>query len=96
LINSAIPLIMLSEHRDEAAATAFLKQAIDANGFPQKVVMDKSGANYAGLENINMLLMLAGLISFVEILQVKYLNNLTTDCGLLSELASAPSDTAKN
>ena len=38
--------------------------------------MDKSGANYAGLENINMLLMLAGLISFVEILQVKYLNNL--------------------
>ena len=46
---------MLSEHRDEAAAaTAFFKQAIDANGFPQKVVMDKSGANYAGLENISM------------------------------------------
>ena len=67
---------MLSEHRDEAAATAFFKQAIDANGFPNKVVMDKSGANYAGLENINILLMLAGLISFVEILQVKYLNNL--------------------
>ena len=67
---------MLSEHRDEAAATAFFKQAIDANGFPNKVVMDKSGANYAGLENINILQMLAGLISFVEILQVKYLNNL--------------------
>ena len=67
---------MLSDHRGEAAATAFFKQAIDANGFPNKVVMDKSGANYAGLENINMLLMLAGLISFVEILQVKYLNNL--------------------
>ena len=67
---------MLSEHRDEAAATAFFKQAIDANGFPNKVVMDKSGANDAGLENINRLLTLAGLISFVEILQVKYLNNL--------------------
>ena len=67
---------MVSEHRDEAAATAFFKQAIDANGFPSKVVMDKSGANYAGLENINMLQMLAGLISFVEILLVKYLNNL--------------------
>jgi putative transposase len=38
--------------------------------------MYKSGANYAGLENINILLMLAGLISFVEILQVKNLNNL--------------------
>ncbi len=66
---------MLSEHRDEAAATAFFKQAIDANGFPSKVVIDKSGANYAGLGNINMLLMLAGLIGFIEICQVKYLNN---------------------
>ena len=67
---------IVSEHRDEAAATAFFKQAIDANGFPSKVVMDKSGANYAGIENINMLLMLAGLICFIEICQVKYLNNL--------------------
>jgi len=67
---------MLSEHRDETTATAFFKQAIDANGFPKKVVMDKSGANYAGLENINTMLMLAGLISFVKMLQVKYLNNL--------------------
>lgn len=66
---------MLSEKRDEAAATAFFKQAIDANGFPHKVVMDKSGANYAGLENINLLLLLAGLISFVEIVQIKFLNN---------------------
>jgi len=36
---------MLSEHSDEAAATTFFKQAIDANGFTQKVAMDKSGAN---------------------------------------------------
>lgn len=67
---------MLSEHRDEAAATAFFKKAIDTNGFPSKVVMDKSGVNYTGQKNINFLLMLAGLISFVEILQIKYLNNL--------------------
>jgi transposase-like protein len=40
---------MLSEHRDEEAATAFFKQAINNNGFPDKIVMDKSGANYAGL-----------------------------------------------
>jgi transposase-like protein len=44
---------MLSERRDEDAATAFFKQAINNNGFPDKVVMDKSGANYAGLANIN-------------------------------------------
>jgi len=35
--------------------------------------MDKSGANYVGLENINFLLMFASLISFVEIIQVKLL-----------------------
>jgi len=40
--------------------------------------MDKSGANYAGLENINLLPLLAGIISFIEIIQIqiKYLNNL--------------------
>lgn len=64
---------MLSEHRDEAAATAFFKQVINSNGLPEKVMMDKSSANFAGLENINLLLILAGLISFVEIRQVKYL-----------------------
>jgi putative transposase len=58
------------------AATTFLKQAINGNGFPHKIVMDKSGANYAGIENINLLLMPAGLISFIEIGQVNYLNNL--------------------
>jgi len=67
---------MLFKHRDKAAASTFFKQAIDTNGFPNKVVMDKSGANYAGLESINMLLLLAGLLSFIEICQVKYLNNI--------------------
>ena len=67
---------MLSEKLDEAATTLFFKQAIDNNGFSKKVVMDKSGSNFVGLENINFLLMLAEIISFVEILQIKYLNNL--------------------
>jgi putative transposase len=49
--------------------------------FPKDVILYavffyKSDANSAGLENINILLMLTGLISFVEILKVKYLNNL--------------------
>jgi len=34
------------------------------------------GANYAGLENINRLLVLAGLLSFIEICKVKYLSNM--------------------
>jgi putative transposase len=44
---------MLPEKRDEAAATLFFKQAINKNGFTKKVVMDKSGANFVVLENIN-------------------------------------------
>jgi putative transposase len=68
---------MLSEQRDEAAASAFFKQAIDNNGLPHKVVMDKIGANYAGIENINLLMVLAGWTGFfVEISQVKYLKKI--------------------
>jgi putative transposase len=37
------------------------------------VVTDKSDAS---LENINFLLMLAGIISFIEIIQIKHRNNL--------------------
>jgi putative transposase len=43
----------LSEHGDEAAATAFFARAIGNNGFPDRVVIDKSGANLAGLQNMN-------------------------------------------
>jgi hypothetical protein len=43
---------MLSERRDEDAATAFFKQAINNNGLPDKVVMDKSGANYRIKNNV--------------------------------------------
>ena len=67
---------MLSERCDEDAATAFFKQEINNNGFPDKVVMDKSGANYAGLANINLLLILAGFATMIDICQVKYLNNI--------------------
>lgn len=50
---------MLSESRDEAAATAFFARTIRTNGWPDKVVIDKSGANLAGLDNINVTLILA-------------------------------------
>jgi len=38
--------------------------------------MDKSGANYAGLANINLLLILAGFATLIDICQIKYLNNI--------------------
>ncbi len=67
---------MLSERRDEAAATAFFTRAIGNNGLPDRVVIDKSGANLAGLQNMNILLILNGWFWLIEILQVKYLNNI--------------------
>ena len=67
---------MLSEHRDDAAATAFFTRVIDSNGFPDRVVIDKSGDNLAGLQNMNCLLNLNGWFWLIEVLQVKYLNNI--------------------
>ena len=67
---------MLSERRDEAAATAFFTRAIGNNGFPGRVVIDKSGANLAGLQNMNCLLILNGWYWLIDILQVKCLNNI--------------------
>ena len=37
------------ECRDEAAAAAFFAREIGSNGFPDRVVIDKSGANLVGL-----------------------------------------------
>lgn len=67
---------MLSEQRDADASTAFFKRTIETNGLPEKVVIDKSGANFAGLRTMNMLFWLCGIYYFIDILQVKYLNNI--------------------
>lgn len=66
---------MLSEQRDEAAATLFFARTLERNGIPDRVVIDKSGANEAGLLNMNILLFLAGCVHLIDIIQVKYLNN---------------------
>ena len=67
---------MLSKHRDEPAARAFVNKAIGQNGLPKKVVIDKSRANLAALESMNLALFLMGcFFLMVDILQVKYLNN---------------------
>ena len=51
---------ILSRQRNETAATAFFQQALDDHGLPSKGVIDKIGANNADLEDINILLVLAG------------------------------------
>lgn len=67
---------MLSERRDLAAARRFFKKAITANGVPERVVIDKSGANLAGLQAVNTILKFTGTGRIIEIRQVKYLNNI--------------------
>lgn len=67
---------MLSERRDEAAATTFCAKAIGNNGWPVKVIIDKSGSNAAGLFNMNCLLVMFGWCRLIDILQIKYLNNI--------------------
>ena len=71
---------MLSEKRDEQAARAFFEKAIGSSGIPDKVNMDKSGANKAGVDTINLrlalLFMMGGLFLQINVRQVKYLNNI--------------------
>nr|SHO00090.1 Putative transposase [Moritella viscosa] len=67
----------LSERRDEPAARAFFEKTIGSNGLPDKVVIDQSGSNIAALDTINVRLWLSGyMLSMIEVLTVKYLNNI--------------------
>ena len=67
---------MLSERRDKPAARRFFQRAIGNNGVPDRIVIDKSGANLAGLEAVNVILKFTGTGQTIKILQVKYLNNI--------------------
>lgn len=64
---------MLSKRRDEAAATALFKIAIGNNGWPDKVVTDKSGSNMAALFNISCLLVMSGWCWLIAVRRTKYL-----------------------
>ena len=58
----------------------FLKKAIGSSGVPNKVTIDKSGANKSGIDTINLqmalLFMMGRLFLQIHIRQVKYLNNI--------------------
>jgi putative transposase len=57
---------MLPKHRDTAAARRFFK----------RVVIDKSGANLAGLQAVKVILKFTGTGTLIKILNAKYLNNI--------------------
>ncbi len=67
---------MLSKRRDTAAARRFFKRAVGTNGIPDRIVIDKSGANLAGLQSLNVILKFTGVGRIIDIVQSKYLNNI--------------------
>lgn len=67
---------MLSEHRDEAAALRFLAKAVTSNGLRRSCVIDKSGANTAGLAGMNNALRRVGSDHRIRVYRSKYLNNI--------------------
>lgn len=62
---------LLSARRDKAVARRFFDKAMRAHGVPDKVAMDKSGANKAAIDDIN-----DGLENSIVVRQVQYLNNI--------------------
>ena len=62
---------LLTAKRDMAAAKRFFDKAMQTNADPEKVAMDKSGANKAAIDSIN-----AGRDVPIVVRQVKYLNNI--------------------
>jgi putative transposase len=62
---------LLRAKRDKTAAMRFFEQAMQDNGIPEKVTMDKSGANKAAIDQIIEDQNLSILVR-----QVKYLNNI--------------------
>ncbi len=62
---------LLAAKRDLRAAKRFLKKAIRNNGEPEKINIDKSGSNTAGIQAINK-----QTGSKIETRQFKFLNNI--------------------
>ena len=62
---------LLRAHCDEAAAQRFLARAMDLHGVPEKITIDKSGANTSAIVSIQAD---SGLP--IELRQSKYLNNI--------------------
>ncbi|CAN2536083.1 IS6+family+transposase+ISBmu21 [Methylocapsa aurea] len=62
---------LLTAKRDRKAALCFLRKAIGQHGKPEKITIDKSGANTAAIESYN-----AEHEADIEIRRIKYLNNI--------------------
>ena len=61
---------LLTSHRDRDAAETFLRKAIHTQGLPEKITIDKSGANTAAITHYNKMQK-----ATIIIRHCKYLNN---------------------
>ncbi|SCZ86811.1 IS6 family transposase [Nitrosomonas mobilis] len=62
---------LLTAKRDKGAAKRFFDKAMQASDIPEKITMDKNGANKAAIDEIN-----ANREISMMVRQVKYLNNI--------------------
>jgi putative transposase len=62
---------LLTAKRDKKAAMRFFEKAMQANSIPEKVTMDKSGANKSAIDQL-----IKDKNITVEVRQIKYLNNI--------------------
>src|SRR2546428_3929328 len=62
---------LLTAKRDMAAARRFLERAINLHNVPEKITIDKSGANTAAIESVK-----AAVCVDILMRQCKYLNNI--------------------
>ncbi|CUK20445.1 Integrase core domain protein [Ruegeria denitrificans] len=67
---------MLSERQNRPAATKFFAKALSSNGIPNKIVIDKSGANAAGIREVNRMLKRFDCSAKIQTVWSKCLNNL--------------------
>ena len=63
--------LLLTAKRDKAVARRFLDRAINLHGLPEKITIDKSGANTAAIHSVN-----EDACLDIELRQCKYLNNI--------------------
>lgn len=66
---------MLSERRGTAAATQYFAKTLASSGIPLRIVIDKSGANNAGIKEVNKILKRFGCPTKITTIRSKYLNN---------------------
>lgn len=63
--------VLLTAKRNLSAARRHLERAINLNGLPDKITIDKSGANTAAIRSVN-----DDACVDIELRQSKYLNNI--------------------